>query len=284
VPVRIRPMERSDVHRVDAVSSAAFADLNDRVGAYPGPSSDPSASAVRVGHLLATDPGGAWVAEGEDGALCGVALALVREGVWGLSLLVVLPDVQSQGVGRELLARAWAYGEGRAHGFVILASRDQRALRSYVRLGLDLHPALNAAGRPRGVSAPAGVRPWQEGDRAWADEVGRAVRGGAHGDDIGALLAAGATASVLPERGYAVSKGGAVRLLAAADEEAARTLLQAQLAAAADGIFVDWLTSAQQWAIRACIDAGLALDISGAVLTGGELGPMRPYLPSGAYL
>ena len=280
--IAVRPMEPRDVRRVDDVSSAAFSDLNERVGPYPGPPSDPEASAVRVAHLLETDPGGAWVAE-RDGELCGVALALVREGVWGLSLLVVRPEVQSRGVGRELLRRAWDHGAG-ARGHIVLASKDQRALRSYVGLGLDLHPALMAVGTPRGVRAPEGVRPWRPEDRAWADDVGRAVRGAPHGRDIDALVAVGSTAAVLPGRGYAVGRDGGLRLLAATSEDDARTLLDWHLAGAGANAFVDWLTSAQQWAIRACLGAGLALEPSGAVLTGGELGPMRPYLPSGAYL
>ena len=42
-----------------------------------------------------------------DGAVAGAALALLREGLWGLSLLVVDPDAQCAGAGRELLARAY---------------------------------------------------------------------------------------------------------------------------------------------------------------------------------
>ena len=47
--------------------------------------------------------------------------AIVREGVWGLSLLVVRPDAQSSGAGRELLDRAYEYGDG-ARGRIVLAS------------------------------------------------------------------------------------------------------------------------------------------------------------------
>ena len=79
----------------------------------------------------------------------------MREGVWGLSLLVVRPDAQSSGVGRELLDRAYEYGDG-ARGWIVLASRDARALRSYARLGLALHPAVAARGRPRARRGAAG--------------------------------------------------------------------------------------------------------------------------------
>jgi GNAT superfamily N-acetyltransferase len=280
----IRPMAEADLHGMHAVSIASFRDLSRRLAEPPEPDSPFDSFAVRVRHLLSTDPGGAWVAE-RDGEVVGGALALVREGVWGLSLLVVDPAAQSEGIGRALLERARAHGNG-ARGLIILASRDPRALRAYVGLGLDLHPAGIAAGIPRAMSMPEEVRRAEPGDRSWLDAVGRTVRGAAHGDDLDAFAAAGATVRVLPERGYAVGRGPALKLLAATDEDAARTLLRAHLAAApGQEATVEWLTSTQQWAVRECLDAGLALDTAhGAVLTAGELGPMAPYLPSGAYL
>ena len=277
-------MEDRDVAGVQAASVATFRDLEARFGDPPSPEPPFEQAAIRLRHLLATDPGGAWVAE-LGNQVAGCALALVREGIWGLSLLIVRPELQSAGVGRELLARARAHGDG-ARGMIILASRDARALRAYVGLGLDLHPAALAVGIPRAAAGPEDVRPAVPGDRPWMDPVGRAVRGAAHGDDIDAFARGGATVTVLPERGYAVARGSALKLLAARDEAAARTLLRAHLAAAAGTeATVEWLTSYQQWAIRECVDAGLRLDSAGgAVLTGGELGPMAPYLPSGAYL
>jgi GNAT superfamily N-acetyltransferase len=283
-PVSIRPMEERDVAGVHAASIAAFRDVDERFGDPASPEPPLEQAAVRLRHLLATDPGGAWVAD-RGGAVAGCALALVRERVWGLSLLVVRPEEQSAGIGRELLARSHAYGDG-ARGRIVLSSRDVRALRSYVGLGLDLHPAARAAGTPRALAVAGGVRAFGPGDRAWVDAVGRAVRGAAHGGDLDAFAAAGATVSVLPDRGYAVSRGGSLKLLAARDEDAARTLLRTHLAAAAGTeATVEWLTAHQQWAMRECLDAGLDLDSAGgAVLTAGELGPMVPYLPSGAYL
>src|SRR4051812_40356578 len=119
--------------------TAAFADLSVRMGEPEEPAGPIEASRVRVARCLATDPGGSWVAE-RDGEVVGCALAIVREGVWGLSLLVVRPDAQSGGAGRELLARAFDHGRD-ARGWIVLASRDPRALRSYSRLGLTPHPA-----------------------------------------------------------------------------------------------------------------------------------------------
>src|SRR5690349_14964474 len=206
---RIRPMTDDDVEEVDEVAVTAFADLNARMGDLPYVGAPRTLATIRLRHLLATDPGGAWVAE-RDGRLVGAALALVREGIWGLSLFVVLPGEQSAGTGSELLRRAWGHGD--ASGHLILASRDPRALRAYVRLGLDLHPALDASGVPRGVAAPDGVRPWQLEDAAWAHPLARRVRGAAYGSDLDALLAGGATISVLEGRGFAAARGRDLRL------------------------------------------------------------------------
>jgi ribosomal protein S18 acetylase RimI-like enzyme len=281
----LRPMRDADVEAVEDLHLRTFEDLDRREGKQPEPRPAPLWGEVRARHLLATDPGGAWVAE-RDGAVIGCAMALMREAVWGLSRLVVDPADQSAGLGRALLDRAHAYGtQAGARGWLILASSDHRALRAYVGLGLDLHPAMVAVGHPRDVAAPAELRAPEPGDRGWMDELGRALRGAPHGDDLAAFARGGGTVRVLPGAGYLVARGAALKLLAAADEAAAETLLRAHLAAAEGEASVEWLTSAQQWAIRTCVAAGLRLQPGwGGVLTGGELGTLRPYLPSGAYL
>jgi GNAT superfamily N-acetyltransferase len=285
-PVVFRPFEEGDLDAVHDSNGRAFADLDRRSGGdYPAPPQSREAALLRLRHLLETDPGGAWVAE-RDGEIAGCAMAIVREGVWGLSLLFADPGIQSAGVGRELLARAFAYGDG-ARGHVILSSPDARAMRAYARLGLALHPCVSAYGAPQDVTMPPDVREGGLGDLPLTETVDRAVRGAAHGRDIVAMLEAGSTLLVLPERGYAVVKDGMVRLAAAFDEEAASTVLRAALARSAAGerSFVEWLTAAQQWAIAVCVEARLELrSNAGAVFLGGDVGPFRPYLPNGAYL
>jgi GNAT superfamily N-acetyltransferase len=279
-------MAGEDIDAVHRVSVAAFDDLQRRFGEEPDPQPTLAAARVRLGHVLGTDPGGAWVAA-RDGRIVGCGLGIVREGVWGLSLLVVDPRMQSTGAGRELLARAWAHGEG-ARGFIILSSRDTRALRAYARLGLALHPAIAARGRPLPISAPPEVRSGSLADRPLFDAVDRAVRGATHGDDVEALLTPGGRLLVVPDRGYAVARDGTVRLLAARDEAAAAALVRSVLATAAragQDAAVEWITGHQSWAIGPCLEAGLDLRFDlGAVFVGGEVGPFAPYLPSGPYL
>ena len=287
MPVTYRPMREADLLAVHDVNLRAFADLDRRRGTpYPAAAPDKTVALLRLRRLLEADPGGAWVAE-HDGAVAGAALALLREGLWGLSLLCVDPGAQSTGAGRELLARAHAYGNG-ARGHVILSSSDPRAMRAYARLGLELHPAVAATGVPQGIAAPPEVRPGGPGDLALTEAVDRAVRGAAHGEDILAMLKGGHELLVAPERGYAMLRGRQVRLLGAFDDDGARTVLRGALARVAErgeSAHVEFLTARQQWAIDVCVEARLDLQADcGCVFTAGDVGPFTPYIPSGAYL
>jgi GNAT superfamily N-acetyltransferase len=283
VPV-LRPLTEDDVPAAYAVTVAAFEDLALRMHEPPSPPADPAGAYVRLRRILATDPRGAWVAEDGDG-LAGVAVALVRERLWGLSLLVVRPDLQSAGIGSELLARALAYGDGAAGG-VILASPDPRALRAYARAGFALHPTLSATGVPRGSVGCADVRAFEPRDHELAAGVDRAVRGAPHGADLDALADGGCELLVLPGRGYAVHRGGAVKTIAALDDEAAAALLRSVLARVPPGAKaeVEWIGGAQQWAVDVAVGARLELSPAGAVCLRGDVGPFRPYIPGGAYL
>jgi GNAT superfamily N-acetyltransferase len=278
-------MRRDDDVAIHEVSVVTFADLGVRLREPPSAAPPLMPALVRIQQLFERDPGGAWVAE-EGGRMVGAALALDREGVWGLSLLVVLPEYQSKGVGRALLARSLEYAGGGGRGAIILASPDSRALRAYARAGFEAHPCFDASGRPRVGAAPPAVREGHAGDIPFTEAIDRAVRGGAHGSDIAAMLRAQRRLFVHPDRGYAVAGGNGVNLLAALDEDAARDLLLAVLAdAPADQeVHVEWITAAQQWAVPVVLDAGLALKPGGAVFVRGDVGPFTPYLPSGAYL
>jgi GNAT superfamily N-acetyltransferase len=278
-------MRKDDALAVHMLAYKTFSELGERMHQPPQPPPRPEPALVRIHQLIDRDAGGAWVTE-RDGEVAGAALALDRDGLWGLSLLVVDPEHQSAGLGRELLQRALAYAGGGRRGAVILASPDARALRAYARAGFAAHPSFRAEGRPRGVERPGRVRDADASDIPLTEHVDRGVRGAAHGSDIEALLRADCRMLVIEDRGYVVIGGGAVRLLAALDEAAAVDLLRAALATVPFGeeIGVEWITALQDWAIGPVLDAGLSLTNDGAVFVRGDVGPFRPYLPSGAYL
>jgi GNAT superfamily N-acetyltransferase len=280
-----RPMREDDVVPARELMEATFADLARRFHEPVQPPGDPESGHVRLRRILATDPGGSWVTDDGAGALTGVALAIMREGVWGLSLLVVRPDLQSAGTGTALLRRTLDYGAD-ARGAIILASADPRALRAYARAGFALHPVVSAWGTPRDVAPAPEVRPFTADDHPLAAAVDRVVRGAAHGGDLDALAAGGCELLTYPERGYAVHRRGDVKTIAAFDDHAAAALLRTVLARipAGGAAEVDWMTAAQQWAIEVAVAARLELRPAGAVFLRGDVGAFRPYLPGGAYL
>ena len=224
----------------------------------------------------------------EDGRVIGGALAIEREGVWGLSLLVVRPDHQSSGVGRALLERAHEYADGGR------AARSSSPRPTRARCAPTPAPASSCtrawtprAARRDGAAARRPRRRRRATSRSPRPSTAH-VRGAAHGADIAASWRWASTLLVVPERGYAVlGADGDVRLLAAFDEDAARDLLRAALAAAPGGEAprrVDHRRAAVGDR-RSCLEAGLELRTdAGAVFVGGDVGPFTPYLPSGAFL
>ena len=277
----IRPLLPDDVAVASDVTWAALSDL-DRRHSRTTPERTPLLRARgqgRIAHLQRTDPGGAWVAE-VDGQVVGCALALVRDGMWFLSLLMVDPAHQGKGVGRELLDAALTTATDRSW---ILSTDDPAALRRYRRAGFALDLTYTAKGTPRDVPAAPDVRlGGYDGDAGLVDEVALQVRGARVSPDLPWLQEAGFVLQVVPGRGYVVHRpAGAVVQLAATDDEAAQQLLFAVLRQAEGEVEVDWLSLDQQWAVDACLTTGLSLQAGASVCLRGQP-PMSPYLPSGA--
>ena len=275
-------MRSEDVDPASLVADAAFGDP-------PGPEPEEQRVARtrgRVAHLLETDPGGAWVAD-VDGQVVGVSVALLREGVWGLSLYTVAPDLQGRGIGKELLERALEYGTG-ARGGIILSTVDPKAMRHYARAGFQLRPTVAAAGILDRSAIPGDLPVREAGETGFelAADVDREIRGGAHGSDLAQMIDHGFRLHVRDGRGYVVEREGRPVLLAARDEDSARALLWAAFAQAPPGatVDIDFIAAGHDWAVDIALTAGLALSPNGVLFVRGELGPLSPYLPSGAYL
>jgi GNAT superfamily N-acetyltransferase len=280
--VAIRPMREEDASEADRVCIEVL------YSPFPGEDEPVRAARqhARIRHLVATDPEGCWVAE-HDGRVQGVALAFLREGVWGFSLFGVAEALQGRGVGRELFARCWAYGAD-ARGHIVLSSTNPAAMGIYARTGLPVRPCLAAAGIPDLSRAPEldGVEDAGEAGIPVADAIGRELRGAGHGRDLPVPMAHGARLLLYEERAFALARGGNIIMVGARDEDAAQRALWALFATAGPGatVNVDFLTAGQDWALPVCLDARLVLSPDGPMFAGGALGPMAPYIPSGAYL
>jgi GNAT superfamily N-acetyltransferase len=240
----------------------------------------------RTGYLAERDPAGAWVAE-EDGEIIGMTNAIVRDGIWGLSMMAVLPDRHARGTGTALLRAALTHAEG-TRGQLIMSSQDPKAMRLYARAGFDLLPGISLAGVLDRTAIPAGLAARETEDLEAAAALGTMVRGGAYDPrDLALLLTLPASGALMIEgRGFVVHQGGRPNALVADSDDVATDLLWSALARTAPGgtVDVDPVTAGQDWAIRVGLDAGLAITPSGPLLKRGEFGPLRPWLASGTIL
>jgi GNAT superfamily N-acetyltransferase len=277
----MRPMTTDDVPALVEVQFATFADLDQRMGEPAHELTDDVRARLtaRIAHLQRTDPEGAWVAE-LDGEPAGCCLALVRDGMWFLSLLIVKPGFQGKGIGRQLLDLALQTATDRSW---ILSTVEPAAVRRYQRAGFALHPTYTAKGVPDRSAIPAitRVRDYDD-DRETLDDVLRTVRGAAMGPEVDFWQERGSRVVVAPGRGFAVLRTEGTHWLAATDEATARDLLWTVLAEAPGEVEIDWLAANQQWAVDVCLDAHLTLKGSASICLRGQP-MMSPYLPAGAF-
>ncbi len=276
----IRPIEPDDLDRIDEIHAAAFALESGRRSPF---------FLGRLEHTLSTDPEGAFVAVGRRGRVEGVAVATRRDGLWGLTLLAVDPAAQERGLGGRLLARALGYarpGDAR----MVLASHDPRAQHLYARAGFTPRPTVAA----QGVVARAGLqlrRRLREGGPADIElcmAVDRRVRGFSRAADLGFLMRSGARLWLVDDgdgQGYALAQPERVSTLCATDGDTAAALLTGALSRAHAGVFeVGWLTESQRWAYPVLFAAGLDVVPWGPIWADDGVGPLVPYVPSGALL
>ena len=291
--VTFRPMTEDDVPAAVAAFDTGFIAMLARhsLPVTGNTIADERRRQDRTRHFLSTDPKGSWVAD-DGGVVVGMSQSFVREDYWMLSQLGMLPQVQGRGMGRELLRRALSYGDPQSPG-TIQCSRDPKAMALYSSFGFVLHPVVAAWGamRPGAVERPDDVVRLEpdavtERELAVVTAIDRKVRGSARTPDIVSMLTQPGTRLLLhADQGYAVATDDRVVTLGANDEESATRVLKAMLAEAPSGetIEINWLTSAQQWAIRVVVDAGIELQPYGPVMVRGMGGPPSPYIPSGGY-
>ena len=276
----VRPMAEQDIHQVATVTAEAF-------GTDIGDEWSRRVWEQRLRHSLQHDPEGSFVSE-HRGAISGAAQAVIRDGVWVLSLMAVSPTVGVGGEGRALMESTLGYGPDCSGGLVI-ASNDHRALRLYASSGF----ALEATFRANGVVDPStlpepdrritAVAPSEFGELA---PISRAARGARHTPDLEVALFRGSSISRLEDRGFVVAMPGrGIWALAARDQEAATALLWHGLGELCEEprIEIGWISGRQQWAIDALVAARFSLSGYGAICTRGVVGPMHPYIPSPSF-
>jgi GNAT superfamily N-acetyltransferase len=134
--------------------------INDYIRVLNQPDMPPdTASLVRLyAHLQSTDPERFVVATtpepDADGGerIVAFASALMRERLWFLSMLFVLPEAQGAGVGRAQLERVGPADDGAAFRATATDSAQPISNALYASLGIVPRvPLLNLIGTPTGV-------------------------------------------------------------------------------------------------------------------------------------
>jgi hypothetical protein len=120
----------------------------------------------------------------EDPEPVGFAAAVVRDGVWFLSQLWVLPEHHRGGIGSALLDETLSFGRG-ASAFCTVSSPHPAAQLLYLRASMfPLWTQIEMGGgeddRP---GSPDGVRNLTGTDQRWVDDLDREVRGMARPED-----------------------------------------------------------------------------------------------------
>ena len=285
-------MRPDDVPAAERLSAESFLDLDLRTAPAGAPVPTLRAPAradvwvARTRHLVATDPGGCWVAEDETG-IVGLATSLVRETTWILATYAVRPGRQGDGIGRQLLAAALHHGRACLHG-MLAASADPAALRHYRAAGFTFHPQMRLTGTVDRSVIPVvtKVREGTAADTELMDSVDRRTRGAGHGPDhpfmqrTWRLLVSDTTTG----SGYAyVEPDGRLALLAATNRRTATRLLWAVIADGPPEQTVRHVTAANAWAVEVAMAARLDLHTEGYLGLRG-LAPPAPYLHHGSLL
>ena len=287
--VSVRQLTEADIPAAERASAVTFLDadrLDRRVG---DPEPEPRPAAVsrqwidRTRHFLAVDPAGCHVAtDGDD--IVGVAIAQNRGPLWFLWTYGVLPSCQGKGVGRLLMDAVLAHADGRPGLFS--ASGHPGATRRYRLAGFLLYPQMRMVGTVDRSTLPAvtGLREGTADDPEWMDALDTRLRGAGHGPDHAYMLTSLRLVVSRAHDGYVyIDESGRARLLAAADENVARTLLWEALASARGPTLVNCITTANHWAVDVGLAARLDLGQEGYLALRGMPEP-APYLASGHYL
>jgi GNAT superfamily N-acetyltransferase len=283
----IRPMTAGDAVAVRTVVELAAEQLERREGREPQPRNEEQRERFLRGlrRFVERDAAGAWVAA-DGGSVAGMVTSIRRGSFWGLSMLFVDPERQSQGLGRQLLDAAMTSASDAAVR-MILSSSDPRALRRYSMAGLDIHPVVEARGRidRTAILSDQSARPGDAGDLDLVASVDAGLRG-SRAEDVAYLLEVGGMMQVVdrgPARGYVVHRQNHLLMLGATDEATASVLLWRFLAESGPEAEIWGMTAQQNWAVKVALAARLELVPFGALFLAGREHPPGPWLPSGWY-
>jgi len=254
-------------------------------------------------HVLATDPVGFQVAVAKGRIVC-YAITVLRGKTHFLAQFFALPSVQSHGVGRRVLARA--FEEPKPPGDAVrclVASLDLRAQSLYLKFGMQPRTIMYYfSGKPAQTGTPSSLKLRQVGptnrptkrSMEIAAAFDRRLRGVRRDEDQEFFLSSDRGSRFFEAQeggrtlGYVVVRGkGGIGPAGAVNESLTGDILSAAIAKAHElglkKVFV-WVPGLNQGAVRAAFAAGLKVDFITVWMTAGPIGNLELYLPSGGVL
>jgi len=287
--IRLRPAHPGDLPACVGVWHAGLTEYGVRVGRPPMPPTFGPLLGL-LGHVLATDPDGFWVAvadgqggAGTEGPVVAFASALRRERVWFLSMLYVQPGHQERGLGRRLLAQVLAGSDDAVHA-TCTDSAQPISNALYSRFGMMPRlPVLELVGRLEHPlpGLPDGIRavPFDllragptdgAGPRRLAsalERLDRSTLGYAHPQDHAYLAAQGRLGYLYEGAGGSVvgygyvSEVGRLGPIAAEDPMLMGPVVGHLLGSVRPaGAFSAWVPGSASGAVAALLAAGLRLE------------------------
>jgi len=299
--VRIRPARPSDFVSCARLLLSSLGDLSRRQGQRP-PSFPVRDLLPFLRHALATDPDGFHVAVVKGKIVC-YAITILRGKTHFLAQFFARPGMQSRGVGRQVLMRAFdAPGPQRGTVRYVVASLDLRAQALYAKFGMLPRTILyHVEGKPT-KSTVGGFELRQVGPtgtstrraRDLAARFDRPLREARRDVDQRHFLTAVKGSRFFEARagretvGYVVIQGnGAIGPGGVLDPSLSAALMSAAIATAHEvGLKTvsAWAPGLNKGALTAAFEAGLKIEFLTAWMAARDIVRLESYLPSGGVL
>ena len=299
--VRIRPARPRDFVVCARLCSGSLRDLIRRQGQRP-PNFPVRDLLPFLRHALATDPDGFHVAVVKGRIVC-YAITILRGKTHFLAQFFALPGMQSRGVGRQVLTRAFdAPRPPRGTARCVVASLDLRAQALYAKFGMLPRTILyHVEGKPR-KSTANGVELRQLGPtgtstkraRDLAARFDRPLREARRDVDQRHFLTTVKGSRFFDARagrktvGYVVIQGnGAIGPGGVLDPSLSAALMSAAIAKAHEigmKTVSAWVPGLNEGALTAAFEAGLKIEFLTAWMAARDILRLESYLPSGGVL
>ena len=298
---RIRPAGPGDFAACARLCLASLRDLSRREGQPPP--NFPLRNLVRFfRHALATDPHGFHVAIVRGRIVC-YAITILRGKTHFLAQFFALPGMQSRGVGRPVLARAFdAPRPPRGTVRCVVASLDLRAQALYTKFGMSPRTILyTVEGKPTKPTVgglelrqvgPTGRFTTRASDLAAGFD--RRLRAARRDADQRFFVMAAKGSRFFTARldgrtvGYVVIRGnGAIGPGGVRDPSLSAGLMSAAITKARElgmKTVSAWVPGLNVGALEAAFDAGLKIGFLTAWMAAGDIVRLDSYLPSGGVL